>query len=72
MMSVRVSPISKGAALLIIVVGVITLLFTGDLIGEVAGAVFVVLGVALYFLLYRFTLRVGREIDGSGRSTESS
>jgi membrane protein implicated in regulation of membrane protease activity len=68
-MSVRVSPISKGAALLIIIVGAVTLLFTGDLVGEVAGALFIALGVALYLLLYRFTRRVGREIEGAERST---
>jgi membrane protein implicated in regulation of membrane protease activity len=70
-MSVRVSPISKGAALLIIIVGAITFLFDGETIGEVAGAAFMVLGVALYALLYRFTRRVKREIDEAERSAES-
>lgn len=58
-MSVRVSPISKGAALLIIAIGVLTLVFVND----IAGVVFLALGVALYWLLYRFARRVGREIE---------
>ena len=56
-MSVRVSPISRSAALLIIAVGVFTLiagLTTGILADTIAGVAFTVLGIALYRLLYRF------------------
>jgi membrane protein implicated in regulation of membrane protease activity len=61
-MSVRVSPISRGAAILIILVGVLTFLLAADAVGEVAGLVFVALGVGLYVLLYRFTRRLGEEL----------
>ncbi|HME18128.1 MAG TPA: hypothetical protein VKF15_00130 [Nitrososphaerales archaeon] len=61
-MSVRVSPISRGAALLIVVVG----LFTIAYINDIAGVVFVVLGTVLYWLLYRFAHRVRREIEEKG------
>jgi len=61
-MSVRVSPISRGAALLIVFVG----LFTFAYINDVAGIAFVVLGIALYWLLYRFARKVKREIEGKG------
>ena len=57
-MAVRVSPISKSAALLIIVVGILTYEFVDD----VAGIVFIALGIVLYFLLYRFTRKVGNEV----------
>ena len=65
-MSIRVSPISKTASLLIIAVGAFVLvggLSTGDLTSIIAGVVFVVLGVTLYRLLYRFTRKVKRELD---------
>lgn len=71
-MSVRVSPISRGAALLIIFIGAVTLLLAGDVVGETAGVVFVVLGVVLYWLLYRFARRVSREIEKAERSPRSS
>jgi membrane protein implicated in regulation of membrane protease activity len=61
-LSVRVSPISRGAAFLIIVIG----LFTIAYINDIAGIVFVVLGIALYWLLYRFARRVRREIEEKG------
>jgi len=57
-LSVRVSPISRGAALLIIVVGILTYYFIDD----VAGIVFVALGIILYWLLYRFARKVGKEV----------
>ncbi len=62
-MSVRVSPISRVAAILIMALGVFTLLFVND----IAGVAFIVLGVILYALLYRFTRRVENEL----RSAES-
>lgn len=70
-MSVRVSPISKTAALLVIAVGAFVLfagLVTGELASEVAGVAFVALGVALYALLLRFTRRLEREINESQKS----
>lgn len=56
-MSVRVSPVSKGAALLIMVVGIFTYVFVND----IAGIAFLMLGIVLYWLLYRFARRVERE-----------
>jgi membrane protein implicated in regulation of membrane protease activity len=61
-MSVRVSPISRGAAVLIVIVG----LFTIAYINEIAGIAFVVLGIALYWLLYRFARKVEREVGAKG------
>lgn len=57
-MSVRISPVSRAAALLIIAIGVFTLL-TGQAIGlledTIAGIAFIILGVVLYGLLYRIS-----------------
>lgn len=67
-MSVRVSPISRTAALLIIVVGAFMLfagLVAGELTSEVAGTAFILLGVILYGLLTRFTRNLNGEL-GSG------
>lgn len=64
-MSVRVSPISRGSALLIIALG----LFTFFYVNAFAGVAFVALGLALYWLLYRFARRVRREVEGSGPKT---
>jgi glycopeptide antibiotics resistance protein len=58
-LSVKVSPISRGAALLIMVVGLLTFVFVND----IAGLIFVVLGIALYWMLYRLAHRVRREIE---------
>lgn len=61
---VRVSPISRGAAILIIAIGVFVLLSgltTQTLASEIAGGAFVVLGVILYALLYSFTRKLERE-----------
>jgi hydrogenase/urease accessory protein HupE len=66
-MSVRVSPISKTAAILIVAVGVFTLfagVAGGDAASEVAGTAFIVLGVVLYSLLFRFTRKVTAELKG--------
>lgn len=57
-MSVRVSPISRAAAILIIVLGV----FTFFAVNQIAGAAFLVLGVILYALLYRFTAKLNTEL----------
>lgn len=65
-MSVRVSPISRSAALLIIAVGAFVLftgLVAGLLVNDVAGVIFMVLGLVLHRFLFRFTKRLGREID---------
>lgn len=64
-MSVRVSPISKVASILIVVIGAFVFL-TGVAGGldanTVAGLVFVVLGLSLYILLFRFSRKVDREL----------
>ncbi len=57
-MSVRVSPISQLAAILIIVLGVFTLFF----VNQIAGIAFLALGAILYALLYRFTAKLNAEI----------
>jgi drug/metabolite transporter (DMT)-like permease len=65
-MSVRVSPVSKIAAILIIAVGAFVLLagfITGELASYIAGSAFVALGVALYALLIWFTRKLRREIS---------
>jgi membrane protein implicated in regulation of membrane protease activity len=62
---VRVSPVSRTAAILIIAIGVFVLtagLVTGGLGSDIAGGAFVALGVILYFLLLRFTKKLEREI----------
>jgi len=65
-MSVRVSPVSKMAAILIIAVGAFVLLaafVTGELASYIAGSAFIVLGVILYMLLIWFTRKLRREIS---------
>jgi len=65
-MSVRVSPISKMAAILIIAVGAFVLLAafaTGELASYIAGSAFLILGVVLYVLLIWFTRKLRREIS---------
>jgi protein-S-isoprenylcysteine O-methyltransferase Ste14 len=64
-LSVRVSPISKLAAILIVAIGAFVLLgafVTGDLASYIAGSAFIVLGVVLYLILIWFTRKLGREI----------
>lgn len=67
-MSVRVSPISRTAAILIVAIGVFVL-FTGLVAGviasDVAGVAFIVLGLVLYALLLTFTKKLRKEIGGS-------
>ena len=62
---VRVSPISRTAAILIVAVGVFVLtagLITGALASDIAGGVFIALGLVLYYLLFRFTRKLEREL----------
>ncbi|MDE1852324.1 MAG: hypothetical protein KGI38_01120 [Thaumarchaeota archaeon] len=69
-MSIRVSPISRSAALLIIAVGAFVLftgLVAGLFVNDVAGAIFIVLGLILHRFLFRFTKRLGRKIDDAKR-----
>jgi len=64
-LSVRISPISKMAAILIIAIGAFVLLggfVTGELASYIAGSAFVILGVVLYVLLIWFTRKLRREI----------
>lgn len=63
---VRVSPVSRTAAVLIIAIGVFVLavgLATGELASEVTGGAFLVLGAVLYYLLLRFTKRLQTAIS---------
>lgn len=65
-MSVRASPISKTAALLIIAIGIFVLfagLVAGVIANDVAGVVFIVLGVVLYRLLFRFARKLQKEFE---------
>lgn len=65
-MSVRVIPVSKLAAMLIIALGLFTLLgglATDTLENTVAGLAITVLGLALYSLLFRFARKVRRELE---------
>jgi len=57
-LAVRVSPVSRTAAILIIALGVFTLFF----VNAIAGIAFLALGVILYALLYRFTARLNTDI----------
>ena len=64
-MSVRVSPMSRWAAILIMAIGVFTLVFEN----AVAGVAFLILGFVLYVLLYRFTGKIARELkEAQGES----
>jgi len=65
-MSIRVSPISRVAAILIIAIGAFVLLagfVTGELASYIAGSAFIALGVILYALLIWFTRKLRREIS---------
>jgi len=55
-----VSPVSRLAAILIILLGIFTLVFVPPLI---VGILIIVLGLVLYWLLYRFSARVQRELS---------
>lgn len=54
-----VSGISRLAAVLLIVLGIFTLVF----VLVIAGILIIVLGVVMYFLLYRFSAHVERELE---------
>ncbi len=68
---VRASPISRAAAILIIAIGAFVLLAglaTDILASDVAGSAFIILGVVLYLLLYKFTRKLEREIAEAEKS----
>ena len=71
-MSVRVSPISKTAAIIITVLGLF-LLFGGLAAQEeydtIAGFAITVLGLVLYRLLFRFTRKVTRELEEGAQAS---
>ena len=74
-MSVRVSPVSKTAAILIIALGLFLLvggLATTEDTDIVAGAAVTVLGIVLYQLLFRFTRKVERELKGGEESSQAA
>lgn len=50
------------------IIGVLTFFF----INPIAGIVFFVLGVLLYWLLYRFTQKVAREVREAGAPVKKS
>jgi hypothetical protein len=60
-MSVRVSPISRAAAILIILLGIITYWA----VNSIAGIAFIALGAFLYLLLYRFRAKLAQELEGA-------
>jgi hypothetical protein len=65
-MSVRVSPVSKTAAIIIIALGLFLLvggLAAQDEYDAIAGFAITVLGLFLYRLLFRFTRKVRRELE---------
>lgn len=64
-MSVRVSPISRGAAVSLMLLGAFTYFFVDHL----AGLAFLALGIVLYWLLFRFSRKLNREI---GRAVEAT
>jgi divalent metal cation (Fe/Co/Zn/Cd) transporter len=64
--SVRASPISKTAALLIIALGVFTLfagVVGGVVVNDIAGVAIIVLGLVLYRILFRFARKLERQIN---------
>jgi hypothetical protein len=70
-LSVRISPISRTAAILILIIGVFVLvagLVAGVLANDVAGIIFILIGLALYGLLLRFTRKLRTEVAVSGAS----
>jgi Na+/pantothenate symporter len=72
-MSIRVSPISRTAAIVIIALGLFTLaggVLAGALADEIAGVVFIILGVALYRLLYVITGKVLGEVEKADEAQE--
>ncbi|HEV2226802.1 MAG TPA: hypothetical protein VGR56_08375 [Nitrososphaerales archaeon] len=71
-MSVRASPISKTAALLIIALGVFTLfagVVGGVVVNDIAGVAIIVLGLVLYRMLFRFARKLERQIKDSEKKS---
>ena len=70
-MSVRASPISKTAALLIIALGVFMLfagVVAGVVVNDIAGVAIIVLGLVLYRLLFRFARRLEKQISDAEKN----
>jgi Flp pilus assembly protein TadB len=70
--SVRASPISKTAALLIIALGVFTLfagVVAGVVVNEIAGVAIIVLGLVLYRMLFRFSRKLERQINDAEKKS---
>lgn len=67
-MPLVVSPVSRLASILLIALGIFTLVF----VLAIAGILIIILGVILYWLLYRFSARVEREIKGKGGNNDQS
>lgn len=55
----RVSPVSRLAAILLILLGI----FTAAFVLLIAGVLITVLGLVLYWLLYRFSAKVQKELE---------
>ncbi|MDA4119372.1 MAG: hypothetical protein OK436_02180 [Thaumarchaeota archaeon] len=71
-MSVRASPISKTAALLIIALGVFTLfagVVGGVVVNDIAGVAIIVLGLVLYRMLFRFARKLERQINDAEKKS---
>ncbi|HEV2139469.1 MAG TPA: hypothetical protein VGR53_11590 [Nitrososphaerales archaeon] len=71
-MSVRASPISKTAALLIIALGVFTLfagVVGGVVVNDIAGVAIIVLGLVLYRMLFRFARKLERQISDAEKKS---
>jgi len=71
-MSVRASPISKTAALLIIALGVFTLfagVVGGVVVNDIAGLAIIVLGLVLYRMLFRFARKLERQINDAEKKS---
>jgi membrane protein implicated in regulation of membrane protease activity len=62
---VVVSPVSRLASVLLILLGIFTLVF----VLIIAGILIIILGVILYWLLYRFSTRVEKELGGAEQKT---
>lgn len=71
-MSVRASPISKTAALIIIALGVFMVfagVVAGVVVNEIAGVGIIVLGLVLYRLLFRFARRLEKQISDAEKNS---
>jgi hypothetical protein len=73
-LSIKVSPISRTAAILILALGLFTLaggVLGGVLAYEIAGVVFIILGVVLYRLLYVITGKILTEVEKAEDAQET-